>query len=147
MDSEDMMETPIEHIQGDGDDDEIAKMILSELEKQKKEKDEITHLELSLTNENIQQPQTKVQPQVQPQVQHQHQHFEIQPQVEQAIEESKDGLINPINKDILIIAVLVFILSQPSIQNFIPKTNPIIKTLLISGLAAGGFYLYKKGNF
>jgi hypothetical protein len=144
MDSEDMMETPIDHIQGDGDDDEIAKMILSELEKQKKEKDEITHLEQSLDNENKQRhPQHHLQPQIQPQVQNQH--FEIQPPVQ--VEQPTEELINPINKDILIIAVLVFILSQPSIQNFIPKTNPIIKTLLISGLAAGGFYLYKKGNF
>jgi uncharacterized membrane protein YdbT with pleckstrin-like domain len=134
MDSEDIMETPIDHIQGD--EDEIAKMILSELEKQKKEKDEIANLELSLANENL-QPQVQ-QPQVQqPQVE--------QPQVQP--EQSSDGLTDTLNKDVLIIAILVFILSQPSIQNLIPKTNPIIKTILISGLAAGGFYLYKKGNF
>lgn len=142
MDSEDIMETPIDNIQG-GDDDEIAKMIMSELEKQKKEKDEIARLEKTFANEN--QPQQIIQPIVQSQPQP---IVPPQPMVQsQPTIQPAESTEETINKDILIIAVLVFILSQPSIQNFLPKTNPIIKTLLISGLTAGGFFLYKKGNF
>lgn len=133
MDSNDSMETPIEHIQGD--EDEIAKMIMSELEKQKKEKDEIARLERTLTNESPQPVQPILAPSsVQP----------VQTQPEKVEKTFNEDIIN---KDTLIIAVLVFILSQPSIQNFFPKTNQIIRTLLVSGLVAGGFFLYKKGNF
>ena len=139
MDSNDSMETPIEHIQG-GDEDEIAKMIMSELEKQKKEKDEIARLERTLTNESPQPVASQPIPvQIAPSVV---QPVQIQPEkVEKTV---SDDIIN---KDALIIAVLVFILSQPSIQNFFPKTNPIIRTLLVSGLVAGGFFIFKKGNF
>jgi len=135
MDSNDSMETPIEHIQGD--EDEIAKMIMSELEKQKKEKDEIARLERTLTNESPQPVQ--IQPILAPSI--------VQPVQTQPEKVEKTVNEDIINKDALIIAVLVFILSQPSIQNFFPKTNQIIRTLLVSGLVAGGFFLYKKGNF
>lgn len=137
MDSEDTMETPITDIQED--DDEIAKMILSELEKQKREKDEIARLERTLSNET---------PTPQP-IAPQHIPERVVPQIIQPPQIQPEQVVTNdiINKDILIIAVLVFILSQPSIQNFFPKTNHIIKTLLVSGLVAGGFFLYKKGNF
>lgn len=142
MDSNDTMETPIEHIQGD--EDEIAKMIMSELEKQKKEKDEIARLERTLSQET---PQPVAPQPIPVQVPLQMQPTPIQHQtekIEEVVTLKNDDIIN---KDALIIAVLVFILSQPSIQNFFPKTNPIIRTLLVSGLVAGGFFLYKKGNF
>jgi hypothetical protein len=141
MDSNDSMETPIEHIQND--EDEVAKMILSELEKQKREKDEIARLEKTLSAEERMPPQPQLQQipvHIQPQPAVAPNHVEVA----KIVPEDKTDIVN---KDILIIAVLVFILSQPSIQNFFPKTNQIIRTLLVSGLVAGGFFLYKKGNF
>lgn len=138
MDSNEMLETPIDAIQND--EDEIAKMILSELEKQKKEKDEIAKLERTLSNEV--QPPVVQQQQIQQPVQQQ-----IQQPVQPIIQPELSSDSEELNKDILIIGILVFILSQPSIQNFFPKTNSIIRTILVSGLVAGGFFLYKKGNF
>lgn len=148
----DSMETPIENLIGEQDD--VEKKILEELEKHKVERDKMeTSIQELVESERREKQKAippPVRPQQPPQPSPQLQPSNIQGKITKIQEKDFDKEFESDNlvRDMIVIALVVFLINQPSISKLIlpNKVPDLMKGLILAGASGVIFYLYKKNE-